>query len=166
MKVTTCPLVHCHDLFSFILNEKNWSFCWFSLPEIKCTEHWCCTQIGLINKLILKLIKWKFCLSDGICLSITNEDILDDSKLFTFMMLICFIWIANKHETVFFRLPHCQHSYLEIVNIILQSHLLLYNILIIFSLSIVSQVISLKSPLIIMSCLKPCHHWVIIGLSY
>lgn len=81
-------------------------------------------------------------------------------------MLFCFVRIANKHKTILFSLPHSCHSNLKVLYTILYSHLLFQYKLIIFSLWIVSQIICLESPLIIMSCFKPCHHWMIICLSY
>lgn len=125
MKITACPFIYCHNFLSFMMDIVNRSARWFSMSKIESSEHWSCTQIGLVNKLILKFMKWKFWLSDNVCLSITNKNILNNFQIRIFVLLSCFIRIANKHKAIFLSLPHCCHCDLKILYTILQSHLLL-----------------------------------------
>ena len=76
------------------------------------------------------------------------------------LFVITFIADANEHKYIFRCLPHCVHCNLLFGHVVLNSHLLRESVNIILSVWIISQIISFKHPLLVVSGFEPTNHWV------
>lgn len=111
----------------------------------------------------MELAEWAFGLSDVSGFGITDVVVLNNSKLFIFL-IVSLVADTDQHEAVLSSLPHGVHGYLDSVHSIGKTDLLLEFPDIEFSVGIISEIIGFELPFIIVSGFEPGHHWVMIGL--
>jgi hypothetical protein len=92
-------------------------------------------------------------------LCVANVVVLDYIFFFHFLV-VSFITNAYKHKNILWSFPHCIHGNLLFSHIVLNTHLLRESVDVIFSIGVISNVVSFKHPFLVMSCFEPTHHGV------
>lgn len=151
------PRLFHDDFFSFIIDVVNWGLKWFSIYEIKGSEHTNLTKICLVNRKLLIIAKMEFGLTKISCRYVENVIILNDSKFFIFM-IISLVCDAHHHKFIGSDFPHCVKSTLYLFQTIRLAKSLFNIVGFVGSFWIISQIISPKIPIEVIPAPKPCYH--------
>lgn len=164
MEIGAFPFLLGDDLFGFVIDIVDGSFQGFAVLEIECTEHADGAEVVLINDKLLEPAEREFGFADCSGFRVEDVVVLNDIKLFIFVVLFILVADTDQHEAVFGGFPHSVHGTLKISNTIWNTDFVLNFVDIELALRIISNVISLKVPELIMTGLEPAHHRVLIGL--